>query len=198
MDNITSRHPLDGFFTAGLYKNTHQHQPKFTIRSMRDLSIVELILFDDNHHEFTHRLRSILGLIRPDINRAYVAGTRIILRPQDKHHIITTEGEARGVLAGRLDYGLRAFAGVFEKSATFAVLRIDGYDFYEHLEILTANPHILLTENDYCTILNIDDTEVILHRRSEDVHFMYLPRSSAPECYRRLARSCLEYGVKLI
>lgn len=197
MSEIAFFQPLDNFFTTGNYTASPDTPPSYIIRCIRDLSIAEVIPYEKDGKEFLGRLRSVLGLIAPQPNGAYIAGTRTIICPTTNRYIISTEGEARDVLAGRLQYALEGYAGVFEKSASYAVLRIDGYNFYSLLEGITPFPEVLKAQDSYSTFLSFDEDEIILHRKSKDVTFLYLPRSVAPECYRHIARSCLKYGVRL-
>ena len=191
-------HPLDGFFTAGNYCSDAKKNPDFIIRSLKELSIVVLKPYDAQDIQFAHCLKSVLGLVVPDAKRAYVAGTRTIISPEDNHYLVTTEGEARDVLAGRLNYALGDYAGVFEYSAAYAVLRIDGYHFYDILKSMTACPEHLMRYDNYCSFIDFDDCQIIVHQKSEDVMFLYLPRAFAPDIYRNIARSCLKFGVRLI
>ena len=77
-------------------------------------------------------------------------------------------------------------------------MRIDGYHFYNILQTMISDPTKLISKQHYATYLNIDMDQIILHQKSEDVTYLFLPRRIAPECYRRIARSCFEFGVKLI
>ncbi|MEM6602887.1 MAG: hypothetical protein AAF621_02450 [Pseudomonadota bacterium] len=198
MNDILQYHPLDDVFTPGLYVPKKDALPAYTIRAIRDLSVVEIIPFGVCHQEVIECLKTALGLIAPASNSAYIAGTRTILSPSGQGYIVTTEGEARQVLSRRLEHALRDYAGIYEESAAYAVLRIDGFHFYAILSELIDSPALLDTTLNFTTYLTIDDHKIILHRKSDDVHFLYLPRSVAPEIYIRIARSCLKAGVRLI
>lgn len=198
MNDIAFQSPLDNFYTAGNYALKSDVAPAYTIRIIKDLSISKIMPFNGCDEPFKHFMKSTLGLVAPQPNSAYIAGTRTILSPEDNQYFVTTEGEARGILAGRLQYALSEYAGIFEKSAAYSVMRIDGYHFYNILQTMICEPEKLKQENHYVTFLKIDTDQIILHQKSEDVTYLFLPRKIAPECYRRIARSCLEFGVKLI
>lgn len=190
--------PLENFYTPGCYTQNDSLSPSFTMRLQKNLSICEIIPFSSDNKNFLLELKNVLGLVVPDTNYAHIAGTRTILCPRKNLLFVITEGEARNVLTGRLQYKLKEDVAVFDKSAAYAVLRIDGYQFYDIFKNIIQTVDKLVEKNNYCTIISIDSYKVVLHRQDEATHFIYTPRSIAPNFYKRIARICYQYGIKLI
>jgi heterotetrameric sarcosine oxidase gamma subunit len=197
MLDLELKHPLDGFIEAGHYGGNPHHAAAFTIRVLKDLSLVMVSAYAQNHDSFAERIRSVLGLVVPDPAGSYIAGTRVMISPEENKYFITTEGEARDVLSGRLTYALQEHGAVFEQSAAYVVLRVDGYHFEHILLSLTKNPDILALPVGKCQTMFCDDVDIILHRTHQDTHFLYIPRHFSMAIYRLIVEYCLPFGVRL-
>ena len=98
--------PIQDLVKTGIYGNVSKgKQPNFTLLHQKDTSIVKITLYASDHiSAVSVILKSVLGLMVPNINQVYVSGMRQLLRLDDRTLLITTQGEARGVLFERLNY----------------------------------------------------------------------------------------------
>jgi hypothetical protein len=191
--------PIDSLVKTGVYGHLKNGKESYILSHQKDVSVVKIILYSlDNCDKLSVVLKSSLGLIVPDIHKVYVSGTRKVLRLDEKTFLITTEGEARGVLYERLNYNLGAFAAVYNETHALTVLRFDGYYIYNLLSNLISDLSLLPVNINDCATLNIDKSNIICYLSSVDRVFLYLERSYAFEIYTRIARLCLPMGLKIL
>ena len=191
--------PIDTLVKTGIYGHLNNGKAEYILSHQKDVSVVKIILYSlDTLDAISVILKSSLGLIIPDIHKVYVSGTRKILRLDDKTLLITTEGEARGVLFERMNYNLHMYAAVYNESAALTVLRLDGYYIYNLLSTLLSDLSKLPVSVNDCAVLKIDKSDLVCHLGSLDTVFLYLERSYAFEIYSRIARLCLPLGLKIL
>lgn len=199
MSYLTVCSPIDSLVKAGIYGHLNNNKEAFVLSHQKDISVVKVILYSlDTLESASVILKSSLGLIIPETNKVYVSGTRKILRLNDTTLLITTEGEARGVLYERLNYALGALAAVYNETPALTVLRFDGYYIYMILSNLISDLSSLPVGLNDCATLKIDKSNMICHLSSVDRVFVYLERSYAFEIYTRIARLCLPMGLKIL
>jgi|GEM_PF-4688686 len=191
--------PIDNLVKVGTYGVSEGQKPAFVISHQKDISIAKIILYsiDDIPH-IMPILKSILGVMIPEIGKAYISGTRKILRLDEVTFIVSTEGEARGVLYERLNYNLQKHGVVYNETAALTALRIDGYYIYNMLSNIIEDLSDLPSQINECCYVQIDYTKVICHLNNYDTLFLYLHRGYASEIYARIARLCLPQGLKIL
>jgi len=191
--------PIDHLVKVGTYGSLKEHKARYTLSHQKDISVAKITLYtpDDVHH-IAPILKSLLGVIIPEINKVYISGTRKILRLNETTFIITTEGEARGVLYERLNYNLYNYTAIYDETAALTVLRLDGYYIYNMLSNIIADLSCLPTHINHCALVPMDSTNIICHLNSHDTVFLYLERAYAYEIYTRIARLCLPTGLKIL
>lgn len=199
MSYLSISSPIDGLVKSGIYGNLIDNKASYILSHQKDISAARIILYSlDDLNKVSIILKSLLGLIIPDVGKVYVSGTRRILRLDNKSLLVITEGEARGVLFERLNYNLNNLGAVYDETSALTVLRFDGYDIYNLLAILFSDlsniPH--LPNN--CAVLKMDKANIIYHLNSIDRVFLYLERCYAFEIYSRIARLCLPKGLKIL
>jgi hypothetical protein len=191
--------PIDGLVKSGTYGNLINQKASYTLSHQKDVSVVKIIVYSvSDLNAVSVILKSSLGLIVPDIGKVYVSGTRKILRLDAKSLLITTEGEARGVLFERLNYNLHHYAAIYDETSALTVLRLDGYYIYAVLSSLLSDLSTMPTFLNECAVLEFDKATVICHLNAVDTVFLYLERSYAFEIYSRIARLCLPVGLKIL
>jgi hypothetical protein len=191
--------PIDTLVKTGVYGHLNNGKEAYILSHQKDISVVKIILYSaDSLDKISIILKSSLGLIIPDIYKVYVSGTRKILRLDSKTLLITTEGEARGVLYERLNCNLAAFAAVYNETPALTVLRFDGYYIYNLLSNLISDLSSLPINLNDCATLMMDKSHVVCHLSSVDRVFLYLERAYAFEIYTRIARLCLPMGLKIL
>lgn len=191
--------PIDGLVKSGVYGNLNNQKAGYILSHQKDISVVKIIVYSGTDlDKISLILKSLLGLIVPDIGKVYVSGTRKVLRLDNKSLLVTTEGEARGVLFERLNYNLHDCAAIYDETPAITVLRLDGYYIYAILSYLLADLSSMPTSLNSCAILAMDKTPVVYHLSATDTVFLYLERSYAFEIYSRIARLCLPMGLKIL
>jgi hypothetical protein len=199
MSYLSVSTPIDTLVKTGIYGHLSNGKAEYILSHQKDVSVVKIILYSlDALDAISVILKSSLGLIIPDINKVYVSGTRKILRLDSRTLLVTTEGEARGVLFERMNYNLHKFAAVYNESAALTVLRLDGYYIYNLLSTLLPDLSLLPVSVNDCAVLRVDKSNLICHLSSVDTVFLYLERSYAFEIYSRIARLCLPLGLKIL
>lgn len=191
--------PVTELAITGIYGNLIHGKPSYTLNYQKDISIVKIIAFSENNVDsISAILKSLLGLVIPEIGYVYTSGTRRILRTDMKTMYVCTEGEARGVLYSRLLLSLKGIAGLFDETSGLILLRIDGYQTFDRLTPLFSHYNLIPQTISSCRILDVDECDIIIHYNSHDSSFVYLPRFHAFELYSRIARLLLPYGLKII
>lgn len=191
--------PIDGLVKSGLYGNLTHQKAGYTLSYQKDISVAKIIIYSTTDlNTVSVILKSLLGLIIPDIGKVYISGTRKILRLDSKSLVVTTEGEARGVLFERLNYNLHSYAAIYDETSALTVLRLDGYYIYRIVSYLLADLSSIPTVLNNCAVLKMDNASVIYHLNAPDTVFLYLERSYAFDIYSRIARLCLPVGLKIL
>lgn len=193
--------PIDTLVKSGVYGNIVDKNVNFTLLHQKDTSLVKFTLYSDNDvTAVSSILKSLLGLIIPQVGHVYVSGMRKLLRLDNNTFLITTEGEARGVLFERLNYYLNGYQyGVLiDVTASLTVLRLDGYYIYPTLSGILSDLSKLPNVPHTCSVLSLDQSQMICHFDSIDRIIFYLERSYAFTIYSRIARLCLPMGLKIL
>lgn len=197
--NISS--PIDSLVKSGIYGNVNDNRPHYTLLYQRDTSLVKFTLYsEDQIPKVSALLKSLLGLIVPEIGHVCVSGMRRLLRLDTKTLLITTEGEARGVLFERLNYylGSYEYGVMIDETVSITVLSLDGYYIYPTLSSIISDLSLLPQEINSCSVLPVDNTYMICHFNNVDRVTFYLERSYAHTLYSRIARLCLPMGLKIV
>ena len=102
------------------------------------------------------------------------------------------------MLYNRLAFAVKEIGAAFEMSDAFAILRLEGERAEEALAYLSPESKILPEAVYGVKHARADGCDIMICRTGPSRCDLFIPRSVSAEFYRKLARICLPYGVRLL